>query len=111
MLKSFCLQALRLIVLGLLLVQMAVGSALAQGIQSPQEASPQSPKIENKQEEMMPARSESATDEIRTATPSKRVSESTSSPRASDKARPADPYAKYYEAIKNFNEEVYGEGG
>ena len=108
MLKSFCLKALQLIVLTLLLVQMAVGTALAQGIQSPQEASPQSTEIKNKQEEILPARTESTTNERQTKTSNK---ESVSSSRTSKTDRPVDPYTKYYEGIKKFNQELYGERG
>ena len=57
MFKSFCLKALRLIVLTLLLIQMASGIALASQIQSPSEVSSQSTEMKTKQEEMIPARS------------------------------------------------------
>ena len=111
MLKSFCLKALRLIVLTLLLVQMAFSSAWAQGIQSSQEVTPKSPEMKHKQQEMMPAPSELTTDEGKTTTPSTTMPESALKTPPSKANQPVDPYAKYYDAIKKYNAEVYGKGG
>lgn len=111
MLKSFCLKALQLIVLTLLLVQIAVGSAFAQEIRSPQETSPQSAESKNKQEEILPARPELTTEEKNPRASSQKQPESVSSPRTSKTDRPVDPYTKYYDSMKKFNEEVYGKDG
>jgi cytoskeletal protein RodZ len=111
MLKSFYLKALRVIVLTLLLVQMAVASALAQEISLPQEASPPSTETKNKQEETVPVRTDLTTDARKTANSSEKEPESVSSPQTSKTGRPVDPYSKYYEGIKKFNQEVYGKEG
>ena len=111
MFKLFCLKALRLVVLTLILVHIALGSALAQGIQSPKEASPSSAEMINKPEEILPARPKPTANERTTNTPSTKVPEKVSPTRTSNTARPEDPYSKYYDAIKKFDEELYGKGG
>ena len=111
MLKSFCLKALQLIVITLLLVQMAVGVAWAQETQSPQKASPQSTEIKNQQEETLPARNQQISDETQTRQSSQQEPEKVSPTPRSNSDRIADPYSKYYEGMKKFNEELYGKDG
>jgi hypothetical protein len=111
MLKLFCLKALQLIVVTLLLLQMAVGVAWAQEIQSPQKTSLQSTEIKKQQEETLPARQEQTTDDRKTTKSSQKEPETVSPTQPSKSNRPVDPYGKYYEGMKKFNEELYGKDG
>lgn len=105
MLKSFCFKALRLIVLTLFLAQIAIGSASAQEITSPQKVNPPSLESKTKQEDNSPARTDLTKNER------KKVTSREKEPLPSKTGRPVDPYSKYYEGIKKFNQELYGEEG
>ena len=92
-------------------MQMAVGVAWAQETQSPQKASPQSTEIKNQQEETLPARNQQTSDDTKTTKSSQKEPEKVSPTPRSKSDRPVDPYSKYYEGMKKFNEELYGKDG
>ncbi|NET37253.1 MAG: hypothetical protein F6K19_35380 [Cyanothece sp. SIO1E1] len=109
MLKSVFLKALRLVVLGLLLFNIAVSGAFAQAAQSQNTGSPQPPEA-GSSSEVQPTRAERIQDRER-ITPSRNRSQQEATPsRRAEEARPKDPYEDYYDAMKKFNEEVYGKG-
>ena len=110
MFRSLRKKALQLIVLTLLIVQISFNSVLAQELPSPDVNNTQFPKLEQTNRGTMPI--DSSTKENRNITPrNERQSDSTISSSRADASQPKDPYEKYYDAIKNFNDELYGEQG
>ncbi|MDJ0706391.1 MAG: hypothetical protein QNJ46_24235 [Leptolyngbyaceae cyanobacterium MO_188.B28] len=110
MLKSAFLKILRSIVLVLLLFNIAVGGAFAQERQPQNANSPQPSEIRGGTE-AQPVRSDPRRNR-ETVSPSPNRSQERATPsRRSNGERPKDPYEDYYDAMKKFNEEVYGKGG
>ena len=110
MLKSIFLNILRSIVLVLLLFNMAVGGAFAQGGQ-PQNASSPQPSESRGASGVQPIRTERTQNRERVTPSPSRSQERAAPSRRADGGRPKDPYEDYYDAMKKFNEEVYGKRG
>ena len=111
MFRSWSKQALQLIVVILLVIQISVNSVLAQEVASPNAAKSISPNLENTNRVEMPINSSSTEENIRVAPSNERQQNATVSSSRADSSRPKDPYEQYYDAIKSFNEELYGEQG
>ncbi len=111
MLKSWKKRALQLIFLTLLITQISFNSVLAQEVPSTNTNNSSSPNIENIKP-IEKTGTESSTEDNRKVAPSdeQQVTPKAESSRANS-SRPSDPYEKYYDAIKKFNEELYGEKG
>ena len=104
MLRSFFLKALLFTALILLLVNVTVGPALAQQVNQGLNTSSSTQKLERNRTRPTADRDESTTRNNRRQEPATSV-------RSSNDSRPQDPYEPYYDAMKKFNEEVYGKKG
>ena len=110
MLQSVFQKALRLVVLVLLLFNIAVSGAFAQAGQSQDVINPQ-PSETARPREAQPSRIEPAQNQERRTPERNRARQRADSTRRSDGTRPQDPYEDYYDAMKKFNQEVYGKRG
>ena len=111
MLGSWRKRAFQIIVLILLLTQISVTRVLAQELQSANTDNSSSANIENiNLRERTPATP--VMEDNRRVTPNneRQVTPQARSSRTNS-SRPNDPYEKYYDAIKKFNDELYGERG
>ena len=111
MFTSWRKRAFQLIILTLLITQINFNSVLAQEVPSTNTNNSSSPNIENINPiEKTPTAP--STEDNRKVAPSKEF-QATPKARSSraQSSRPSDPYEKYYDAIKKFNEELYGEKG
>lgn len=111
MFRSWRKRAFLLMAITLLITQISFNSVLAQEVPSTDTKNSLSPNIENinsrERTHTVPS-----TGDNRKVIPS---SEGQATPKAESSranlSRPSDPYKKYYDAIKKFNEELYGERG
>ena len=111
MLKIWKKRAFLLIILTLLISQISFNSVLAQEAPSTNTNNSSSSNIEKinsiERTPIVPSTEDNrkvAPSKERQATPKAKSSRAQSS-------RPSDPYEKYYDAIKKFNEELYGAKG
>ena len=110
MFRSLSKKALQLIVIILSIVQIGVSGVLAQELPSSQVTDSQSPNLEKTNRVEMPINS--STKEQRIVTPRNEAQPDSRVPSSrADSSQPRDPYEKYYDAIKKFNDELYGEQG
>ena len=110
MFRSLSKKALQLIIFTLIIIQIGVNTVLAQELSSPNVTNSQSPQLEQTEGVKIPTTP--STDEKRIVTPrNERQLDSTVSSSRADASQPRDPYEKYYDAIKKFNDELYGEQG
>ena len=110
MFRSLSKKALQLIVLTLLIINISFNSVLAQELPSSNVTKSQSPNLEQTNRVEIPINS--STEDKRIVTPSnERQPDSSVSSSRADSSQPRDPYEKYYDAIKKFNDELYGEQG
>ena len=110
MFRSLSKKALQLIVLTLLIINISFNSMLAQELPSSNLTKSQFPNLE--QTNQLETPTNSSIKDKKVVTPSnERQSDSRVSSSRADSSQPKDPYEQYYDAIKKFNEEVYGEEG
>ena len=111
MFRSWRKRAFLLIAITLLITSISFNSVLAQEVPSTNTNNSSSPNIE-KIYPIERTRAVPSTEDNRKVTPS---NEGQATPKAKssrdNSSRPSDPYEKYYDAIKKFNEELYGEKG
>ena len=110
MLKSISKKALQLMILILLIIQISFNSVLAQELPSSNVTNSQSPNLEQTNQLEIPSNSLTEEKRIVPSNNERQPDSRVSSSRA-DSSQPSDPYEKYYDAIKNFNDELYGEQG
>ncbi|MDJ0900774.1 MAG: hypothetical protein QNJ55_18380 [Xenococcus sp. MO_188.B8] len=111
MLKLWKKRAFLLIIVTLLISQISFNSVLAEEVISSNTNNFSSSNIENinpkAETQIVPS-----TEDKKEVVPSK---ESQVTPKVEsfsvNSSRPSDPYEKYFDAIKKFNEELYGENG
>ncbi len=110
MFRSLSKKALQLIVLTLLIINISFNSVLAQELPSSNVTKSQSPNLEQTNRLEIPITS--STEDKRIVIPNnERQPDSRVSSSSADSSQPQDPYEKYYDAIKKFNDELYGEQG
>ena len=110
MFRSLSKKALQLIVLTLLIINISFNSVLAKELPSSNVTKSPSPNLEQTNQLEIPITS--STEDKRIVTPNnERQPDSRVSSSRADASQPQDPYEKYYDAIKKFNDELYGEQG
>lgn len=111
MFRSWSKKAFLLIAITLLITQISFNSVLAQEVPSTNTKNSSSPNIE-KINPIERTPTVPTTEDNRKVTP---TNEGQAIPKAqssrANSSRPSDPYEKYYDAIKKFNDELYGEKG
>ncbi len=111
MFRSWSKKALQLIILALIIIQLSFNSVLAQEISSPNANTSPSSNVDNTSRVEKPFSTSSTEDNRKVAPSNKRQPSSRESSVRKNSSRPQDPYEKYYDAIKKFNDELYGEQG
>ena len=102
----------RVVILTLLVIQLTFAygnSALAQNTLTPETNSTESSEQVNRENRQQGTKIDQKQSE-ETSTQQQQSTSSVSSQRSSSN-QPFDPYAKYYEGMKKFNDEVYGNKG
>ena len=108
MLKLWKKRAFLLILLTLLISLISFNSVSAQEITSPNTTNFSSPNIENINPSV---RTQTAEDNSEVAPSNENQLTPNETSSRVNQNRPEDPYAKYFDAIKKFNEKLYGENG
>ncbi|MGB3294626.1 MAG: hypothetical protein WBB01_16710 [Phormidesmis sp.] len=126
MFKPFFLKALMLIALSLLLINMTAERAIAQpllqinaepltGSIAQQDIIPATPRPELapaiEPANNRPSGQKDKSVDPRSIKPQQRQAQPSTTPIRTNRNRPQDPYEDYYDAIQQFNQEVYGEEG
>ncbi len=111
MFRFWIKKVLQLIILSLIIIQLSFNSVLAQEVLAPNAKTSPSPNLENTNRVEKPLSTSTNEDNRRVAPSNKSQPSSRDLSIRKNSSRPQDPYEKYYDAIKKFNDELYGEQG